>query len=62
MHMAGFALWRPSSKCEDNLSFIYEGNEDNDMHNEKWTLQNDFMRNLSSHHKVAARVADKHQV
>ena len=25
-------------------------------------LQNDFMRNLSSHHKVAAKVADDHQV
>ena len=25
-------------------------------------LQNDFMRNLSSHHKVAAKVADDHRV
>ena len=32
-----FALWRPSSMYEDNSSCIYESNEDNDMHNEKWT-------------------------
>ena len=29
---------------------------------ENGRMQNDFMRNLSSHHKVVARVADDHQV
>ena len=35
MHMAGFALWRPSSMCEDNASCIYVDNEYNDMQSHK---------------------------
>ena len=37
MDMAGFALRRPSSKCEDNALCIQGNNKDNEMHNEKWT-------------------------
>jgi len=32
------------------------------MHDENGRLQNDFMRNLSSHHKVAEKVAHHHEV
>ena len=55
MHMAGFVLWRSSSNFEDNSSCIYEGNEDNDMHNEKWKSVEWLHVGLSLHHKVATK-------
>ena len=62
MHMAGFALWRPSSIMKTIHHAYMKVMKIMTCTMRIGRLQNDFMRDLSSHHKVATKVADDHQV
>ena len=55
-------LWRSSSPYEDNTSCMNRYTEKMTCIMKNGRLQDDLVRDLSSHHRIVEKVADDHQV